>query len=206
MAEKPDWVRDFDRPKGTEIKHIRGNWYLYERSWRYDPKIRRSRKVSGRYLRRTVPEGLVPRSRRPQSPTSPGRDADHLENSALFEALGRPSPASVSSPPGNLSRARVRVCSHVRESLATDGRFLPVDGHGALSAPEAPTSPGTPSIPRRASACSPTSHARSRSAATGRRPPTTSTAPAAPPTRRHSHRHRPALLVDFDRPRLVGLI
>ena len=60
MAEKPGWVRDFDRPKGTEVKHIRGNWYLYERSWRYDPKIRRSRKVSGRYLGKITPKGLVP--------------------------------------------------------------------------------------------------------------------------------------------------
>ncbi len=34
MAEKPEWVAGFDRPKGTEIKHIRGSWYLYERSWR----------------------------------------------------------------------------------------------------------------------------------------------------------------------------
>ena len=60
MAEKPDWVAGFDRPKGTEIKRIRGNWYLYERSWRYDPKIKRSRKVSGRCLGKITPDGLVP--------------------------------------------------------------------------------------------------------------------------------------------------
>ena len=45
MAEKPGWVRDFDRPKGTEVKHIRGNWYPCERSWRYGPKTGQSRKV-----------------------------------------------------------------------------------------------------------------------------------------------------------------
>jgi len=60
MAEKPGWVRDFDRPKGTEARHIRGNWYPCERSWRYDPKTGRSRKVSGRYLGKTAPKGLVP--------------------------------------------------------------------------------------------------------------------------------------------------
>ena len=60
MAEKPEWVASFDRPRGTEIKHIRGNWYLYERSWRYDPKIKRSRKVSGRCLGKITPDGLVP--------------------------------------------------------------------------------------------------------------------------------------------------
>lgn len=59
MAEKPEWVASFDRPKGTEIKHIRGNWYLYERSWRYDPEIKRSRKVSGRCLGKITPGGLV---------------------------------------------------------------------------------------------------------------------------------------------------
>ena len=57
---------------------------------------------------------------------------------------------------------------------------LPIDGRGTLPAPGAPTSAMTP---RRASARGPTSHARSRSATTGRLPPTTSAAPVAPPTR-----------------------
>ena len=87
MAEKPGWVRDFDRPKGTEARHIRGNWYPCERSWRYDPKTGRSRKVSGRYLGKITPKGLVPsaggaaRAKAPAvsdvvevgPPTSPGR-------------------------------------------------------------------------------------------------------------------------------------
>lgn len=60
-----------------------------------------------------------------------------LEDSALSEALGRPSPApaSVSSLPGELGRARARVCSYMRESLAADGGLLPIDGHRILSAP-----------------------------------------------------------------------
>ena len=45
MAERPGWAGDFDRPRGTEARHIRGNWYPCERSWRYDPKTGRSRKV-----------------------------------------------------------------------------------------------------------------------------------------------------------------
>ena len=48
MVERPDWVAGFDRPKGTEIKRIRGHWYLYERLSVYDPGIKRSRKKSGR--------------------------------------------------------------------------------------------------------------------------------------------------------------
>ena len=186
MAEKPGWVRDFDRPKGTEVKHIRGNWYLYERSWRYDPKIRRSRKVSGRYLGKITQKGLVPSAGGAARAKAPAvsdvvevgasnlawsltadmrerlarhfparwreayalavvravrepalrRSAAHLEDSALSEALGRPSltPASVSSLLRELGRARARVCSYMRESLAADGRFLLFDGHRILSA------------------------------------------------------------------------
>lgn len=59
MAEKPEWVKSFARPRGTEIKHIRGHWYLYERGSIYDPKIKRSRKKSGRCLGKITPEGLV---------------------------------------------------------------------------------------------------------------------------------------------------
>ena len=189
MAEKPDWVAGFDRPKGTEIKRIRGNWYLYERSWRYDPKIKRSRKVSGRCLGKITPDGLVPsvsraeRAGRAKAPAVsdvvevgastlawsltadmrerlerllPGRwrevyalavvravrepalrrSAAHLEDSALFEALGRPSlqPAAISALLRGLGRDRATVCDYMRESLAADGRFLLFDGHRILSA------------------------------------------------------------------------
>ena len=50
MTEKPDFILTFDRPKNTEIKKIGNNWYLYERFSKYDPTIKRSRKVSGRGL------------------------------------------------------------------------------------------------------------------------------------------------------------
>ncbi|MEE1159535.1 MAG: transposase, partial [Atopobiaceae bacterium] len=187
MAEKPDWVAGFDRPKGTEIKRIRGNWYLYERSWRYDPEIKRSRKVSGRCLGKITPEGLVPSVSREERAAKAAVVADvvevgasslawsltaemrgrlerhfparwrevyalavvravrepalrrcaaHLEDSALFEALGRPSltPAGTSSLLRGLGRARAEVCAYMREDLAADGRFLLFDGHRVLSA------------------------------------------------------------------------
>ncbi|MCI1498327.1 MAG: transposase [Atopobiaceae bacterium] len=188
MAEKPEWVAGFDRPKGTEIKHIRGSWYLYERSWRYDPSIRRSRKVSGRCLGKITPEGLVPsvsraeRARKAEVRISDvveigasslawtltagmrerlgrhfparwreiyalavvravrdpalRRSAAHLEDSALWEALGRPhlTPQGISSLLRELGRSRAEVCSCMRESLAADGRFLLFDGHRLLSA------------------------------------------------------------------------
>lgn len=65
MIEKPDYVKNFIRPANTEIKYIRGHWYLYERSNVYDPQIGRSRKKSGKILGSITEQGLVPsRARR----------------------------------------------------------------------------------------------------------------------------------------------
>lgn len=58
MAEKPDWVAGFERPAGTELKHIGGHWYLYEATSVYDPAIGRSRKRSGRILGRVDEDGF----------------------------------------------------------------------------------------------------------------------------------------------------
>jgi hypothetical protein len=64
------------------------------------------------------------------------RSAAHLEDSALWEALGRPhlTPQGISSLLRELGRSRAEVCSCMRESLAADGRFLLFDGHRLLSA------------------------------------------------------------------------
>ena len=65
MVEKPDYVLNFVRPANTEIKYIRGHWYLYERSNVYDPQLGRSRKKSGKILGSITEQGLVPsRARR----------------------------------------------------------------------------------------------------------------------------------------------
>ena len=45
MVEKPDYVLNFVRPANTEIKYIRGHWYLYERSNVYDPRLGRPERV-----------------------------------------------------------------------------------------------------------------------------------------------------------------
>lgn len=58
--EKPDYVANFIRPANTEIKFIRGHWYLYERSNVYDPQLGRSRKKSGKILGSITEHGLVP--------------------------------------------------------------------------------------------------------------------------------------------------
>ena len=64
MIEKPDFILNFHKPENTEIKHIRGHWYLYERHNKYDPSIKRSRKVSGKCLGKITTQGLIPTKRR----------------------------------------------------------------------------------------------------------------------------------------------
>lgn len=64
MTEKPDYVLNFPRQKNTEIKKIGNNWYLYERFSKYDPAIKRSRKISGKCLGKITPDGLVATKRR----------------------------------------------------------------------------------------------------------------------------------------------
>jgi len=58
---KPDWVTSFDRPSGTEIKCINGNYYLYERKSVYDPVTKKKRKKSGAMIGKLTPDGFVPK-------------------------------------------------------------------------------------------------------------------------------------------------
>ena len=59
--ERPEWVKNFQCEKNTEIKYINGHWYLYERSTKYDPELKRSRKVSGKLLGSITENGFVPK-------------------------------------------------------------------------------------------------------------------------------------------------
>ena len=56
-------------------KKSENNWYVYERFSKYDPAIKRSRKVSGKCLGKLTPLGLVPTQRRlvKESDQSPAR-------------------------------------------------------------------------------------------------------------------------------------
>jgi len=60
MPEKPDYVLNFSKPPRTEIKYIRGHWYLYEATSKYDPKKKRAQKISGRCLGAITSDGLTP--------------------------------------------------------------------------------------------------------------------------------------------------
>ena len=71
MTEKPDYVKAFTKPPKTEIKHIGKGWYLYECTSRYDPELKRSRKISGKCLGAITPTGLVQSQRRMQRVDTP---------------------------------------------------------------------------------------------------------------------------------------
>ena len=63
-AEHPQWALDHKRP-GTELRCIRGKYYLYECSSFYDKEKKKTRKKTGAYLGMITEEnGLVPPRRR----------------------------------------------------------------------------------------------------------------------------------------------
>ncbi len=59
--ERPDYVKNFSKPKNTEIKHINGRWYLYERATSYDPVTKKSTKTSGKMIGTITEDGFVPK-------------------------------------------------------------------------------------------------------------------------------------------------
>lgn len=58
---RPEFVKNFSKPKNTEIKHINGHWYLYEKVSYYDKKSKRSRTKSGAMLGKITEAGFVPK-------------------------------------------------------------------------------------------------------------------------------------------------
>ena len=63
MTAIPQWAKE-QRQKGTEIKAIGGKYYLCKVSSKWDPELKRARKISGEYLGVLTPDGLVPVQRR----------------------------------------------------------------------------------------------------------------------------------------------
>lgn len=54
----PKWALKQKR-KGTELRLIRGTYYLYEVSSRWNPDKKRAQKISGRLLGKITPEGFI---------------------------------------------------------------------------------------------------------------------------------------------------
>jgi hypothetical protein len=57
METLPEWALKH-KAKGTEIRNFGGRYYLYQISSKWDSKLRKSRKVTGKFLGRITPEGL----------------------------------------------------------------------------------------------------------------------------------------------------
>ena len=55
----PEWVEKY-RQKGTNISCIRGKYYLYACTSKYDPVKKRAKKITGEYLGRITEDGLIP--------------------------------------------------------------------------------------------------------------------------------------------------
>ncbi len=84
--ERPDYVTRFVKPKNTEIKHINGRWYLYERATKYNPETGKSTKVSGKMLGTITEEGFVEKrgSRSPGEVVELGATQYFYEESSLM--------------------------------------------------------------------------------------------------------------------------
>ena len=60
----PRWATDHRKP-GTELRLIRGRYYLYAVSSRYDPKLKRAKKITGKLLGTiTKEDGFVESAKR----------------------------------------------------------------------------------------------------------------------------------------------
>ena len=59
----PEWVEKY-RQKGTNISCIRGKYYLYACTSKYDPEKKRAKKITGEYLGRITEDGLIPPKRK----------------------------------------------------------------------------------------------------------------------------------------------
>ena len=66
--ERPDYVKNYEKEKNTEIKYISGKWYLYNRISVWDPIDKKRTKKSGSIIGKITPEGLVPSKHRKRTP------------------------------------------------------------------------------------------------------------------------------------------
>ena len=59
IHERPEWIINYNKPMGTEIKYINGHWYLYERKSVWDAEKGRPKKKSGKLIGTITQSGLI---------------------------------------------------------------------------------------------------------------------------------------------------
>jgi len=57
-VKHPEWALKYKR-KGTELRLIRGIYYLYEVTSKWNPQKKRSQKITGKFLGKITPEGFI---------------------------------------------------------------------------------------------------------------------------------------------------
>ncbi len=98
MVERPDYVKNYDKPKNTEIKHINGHWYLYEKIPYYDKAKKRMMWRSGKIIGKITPDGLVLSTHRAPKP-APGKEAGANGNETALGSTGGANASEAPVPP-----------------------------------------------------------------------------------------------------------
>jgi transposase len=62
MSVYPEWVTAH-RQKGTEIRHINGQYYVYQVTSKWNPEKKRPQKITGKLIGKITPEGFVESSK-----------------------------------------------------------------------------------------------------------------------------------------------
>lgn len=62
MTKHPEWALKHKR-KGTELRLIKGHYYLYEVTSKWNPEKKRAQKITGKLLGKITPEGFFPSRR-----------------------------------------------------------------------------------------------------------------------------------------------
>ena len=124
---KPDYVLNFAKPPGTEIKHISGHWYLYERKTKYDPVTKRSHRVRGTYLGAITENGFVPKGGRNKA--GPAQDGTPTTEVAPPESGATGSSIPGAAPPTPQETGFTRCSgdqnSYTVEDLKARGCYTP---------------------------------------------------------------------------------
>jgi len=79
----PEWVLRFREPK-TEIKYIKGGYYKYQVSYKYNPEKKRTDKVTGVLLGKITEDGFLPSDKNKLRDVHMSKDVD-IKNYGLFK-------------------------------------------------------------------------------------------------------------------------
>ena len=84
----PDWALAHRRP-GTELRKIKGHYYLYAVSSKWDKINKRSKKITGNIIGKITPEGeLIPSKRRTKNPSKIKKRLEEIAGTISVKEYG----------------------------------------------------------------------------------------------------------------------